>query len=145
MALNKGVLGIQKKFGSILEQRGISLEYLNKAVKKFEEGAAHMQSLIESADTSDPWSLSFINDRLTGLEKTFLNPEGLPGRPLYWHSIFAPSLHNSYASATFPGLHDVLIDAVNNGTQSTWTLVKEELSNTIVAIEWAAQFLSTEV
>lgn len=144
-ALNKGVLGIQKKFGSILEQRGISLEYLNKTVKKFEEGAAHMQSLIESADTSDPWSLSFINDRLTGLEKTFLNPEGLPGRPLYWHSIFAPSLHNSYASATFPGLHDVLIDAVNNGTHSTWTLVKEELSNTIVAIEWAAQFLSTEV
>ena len=34
-----------------------------------------------------PWSLSFINDRLTGLEKTFLNPEGLPGRPLYWYVV----------------------------------------------------------
>ena len=34
-----------------------------------------------------PWSVSFINDRLTGLEKTFLNPEGLPGRPLYWYVV----------------------------------------------------------
>ena len=58
------------------------------------------------------------------------------------HSIFAPSLHNSYASATFPGLHDALLDAVNNGS---WSLVREELSNTIVAIEWAAQFLKSTV
>ena len=59
------------------------------------------------------------------------------------HSIFAPSLHNSYASATFPGLHDSLLDAI--GSNGTWSLVKEELSNTIVAIEWAAQFLNSIV
>ena len=58
------------------------------------------------------------------------------------HSIFAPSLFNSYASATFPGLHDALVDAVNN---ETWALVEEELSNTVVAIEWAAQFLNATV
>lgn len=125
-----------------MAQKGISLEYLDKAVNEFEKGAKTMQSLAENANITDPWSIAFINDRLSGLEKNFLNPEGLPGRPLYWHSIFAPSIHNSYASATFPGLHDALVDAVNNGT---WSLVKEELSNTIVAIEWAAQFLSSIV
>lgn len=142
VALNKGLSNVQKKYERALTQKGISLEYLVKAVKKFEEGAKSMQTLMKNVDISDPWSLAFINDRLTGLEKNFLNPEGLPGRPLYWHSIFAPSLHNSYASATFPGLHDALVDAVSNGT---WALVKQELSNTIVAIEWGAQFLNSTV
>lgn len=35
-----------------------------------------------------PWSIAFINDRLSGLEKNFLNPEGLPGRPLYWYVLY---------------------------------------------------------
>ena len=58
------------------------------------------------------------------------------------HSIYAPSLHNSYASATFPGLHDSLVDAPRTGD---WTLVKEQLSNVIVAIEWAAKFLESAI
>ncbi|XP_074628297.1 putative N-acetylated-alpha-linked acidic dipeptidase isoform X1 [Acropora palmata] len=142
-ALRRGALDIKKTYEDDLTQKGISLEYLEKAVQTFEEGSKVIQSFINSVNSSDPWSLSFINDRLTGLEKNFLNPAGLPGRPLYWHSIFAPSLHNSYASATFPGLHDSLQDAV--GSNGTWSLVKEELSNTIVAIEWAAQFLNSIV
>lgn len=146
VALNKGFHDINTKYGKSLKQKGISLKYLEKAVKKFEDGAENMQSLIANVDLNDPWKLSFINDRLTGLEKNFLNSEGLPGRPLYWHSIFAPSLYNSYASATFPGLHDALVEAVNNGPHNgNWVVVKEELSDTIVAIEWAAQFLKSEV
>lgn len=142
VALNKGALDIKKKYEGDLTEKGISLEYLDKAIQMFQEGVNTMQSLINNVNITEPWALSFINDRLTGLEKNFLNTAGLPGRPLYWHSIFAPSLHNSYASATFPGLHDALLDAVNNGS---WSLVREELSNTIVAIEWAAQFLKSTV
>lgn len=142
VALNKGALDIKKKYEGDLTKKGISLEYLDKAIQMFREGVNTMQSLINNVNITDPWALSSINDRLTGLEKNFLNTAGLPGRPLYWHSIFAPSLHNSYASATFPGLHDALLDAVNNGS---WSLVREELSNTIVAIEWAAQFLKSTV
>ncbi len=49
-----------------------------------------------------------LNSRLMSLEKAFVNPRGLPGRPGHRHVVFAPSEHNSYAGMTFAGVYDSL-------------------------------------
>ncbi|XP_031556216.1 N-acetylated-alpha-linked acidic dipeptidase 2-like isoform X2 [Actinia tenebrosa] len=140
--INGSVLKLKKDYGKQLDNQSISLEYLFKAVDKFSRGVKYMQTKIDNTQTNDTDALRTINDRLMGLEKTFLNPEGLPERPLYWHSIFAPSIFNSYASATFPGLSDALQLASRTGE---WELVKTQLSHVIVAIEWAAQFMESTI
>jgi len=47
-----------------------------------------------------------MNDRLIKIERMFLDPSGLPGRPLERHVLQAPSKLNSYGSTSFAGIMD---------------------------------------
>jgi hypothetical protein len=51
-----------------------------------------------------------VNDALTKVERSFLLPKGLPGRPWFKHAIYAPGLTTGYASWTLPGLRQGIID-----------------------------------
>jgi N-acetylated-alpha-linked acidic dipeptidase len=53
-------------------------------------------------EAGDDDALRRINARLLGFEHTFIDPEGLPGRPWYRHLIHAPAF--SYAPTVLPGL-----------------------------------------
>jgi N-acetylated-alpha-linked acidic dipeptidase len=45
-----------------------------------------------------------INTKYKFLERKFLYPEGLDGRPWFKHVVFAPGKWTGYAGATFPGI-----------------------------------------
>jgi N-acetylated-alpha-linked acidic dipeptidase len=45
-----------------------------------------------------------LNDALVQVERAFLIPPGLPGRPWFRHSLYAPGLTTGYASWPFPGV-----------------------------------------
>ncbi len=45
-----------------------------------------------------------INNRYKYLERMFLYPEGLDGRNLFKHIVFAPGIWTGYSGITFPGL-----------------------------------------
>ncbi|KAK3736512.1 hypothetical protein QZH41_009386, partial [Actinostola sp. cb2023] len=82
--INSSAIKLKHKYGKQLENQSISLEFLFKAIAKFSRGAANIQHMINDfkVNNSD-LMLRTINDRLLGIEKTFLNYEGLPERPLY--------------------------------------------------------------
>ena len=91
------------------------------------------------ADASFLFKLRSLNDRLMYAERSFIAPEGLPGRTWYKHVswrfqpgglclaaircptcaclcvhlwpqvVFTPSLHNSYGSTAFPAVNDALV------------------------------------
>lgn len=63
----------------------------------------------------------------------------------YRHMIYAPSAHNSYASAVFPGLSDSLFEAKEGGKSGVWTVVKRQLSIVTSTIHSAAQFLESTI
>ena len=42
------------------------------------------------------------------VERSFLLPNGLPGRPWFKHAIYAPGLTTGYASWPLPGLHQAI-------------------------------------
>ncbi len=54
--------------------------------------------------------LAKVNDALTRIERTFLLPGGLPGRPWFAHAIYAPGVTTGYASWPLPGLRQALED-----------------------------------
>ena len=58
------------------------------------------------------------------------------------HVLFAPSVHNSYAGTTFPGLVDSLFGLDNSTDSAAWRLVEKQFSIVTFVIEAAAASLA---
>ncbi|MFQ5878507.1 MAG: transferrin receptor-like dimerization domain-containing protein, partial [Acidobacteriota bacterium] len=54
--------------------------------------------------------LARLNDALVRIERAFLDPRGLPGRPWFRHVLYAPGLTTGYAPWPFPGIRQALED-----------------------------------
>uniref|UniRef100_A0A671VJ59 glutamate carboxypeptidase II n=1 Tax=Sparus aurata TaxID=8175 RepID=A0A671VJ59_SPAAU len=84
-----------------------------------------------------------MNDQLMYLERAFIDPLGLPGRPFYRHVIFAPSSHNKYAGMSFPGIYDALFDIEHSADpQKAWEEVKRQISIAAFTVNAAAMTLT---
>jgi N-acetylated-alpha-linked acidic dipeptidase len=49
-----------------------------------------------------------LNESLFSVERDFLTPAGLPGRPWYKHAIYAPGAYAGYAAAMLPALTEAI-------------------------------------
>lgn len=49
-----------------------------------------------------------LNTALRGTERALLLPDGLPNRPWFHHSIYAPGQYTGYAAVVIPGVNDAL-------------------------------------
>ena len=89
------------------------LPRLVASIKAFESqstaGDAATESLTKREGLTVP-QLSKVNDALTKVERAFLLPKGLPGRPWFRHAVYAPGLTTGYASWTLPGVRQAIID-----------------------------------
>ena len=90
-----------------------------------------------------------LNDKLIKLDRMFILPEGLPGRPLYRHILYAPAKSNAYGSSSFPGIVDCVanvLQARKKDDQSQELKWSGELrlhsTKVIQTIDQAARFLS---
>ena len=57
---------------------------------------------------NDPIRLRMMNDQIMMLERVFILPRGLPGRPTTRHSLFSPSKFNSYGNIWMKTLNSAL-------------------------------------
>ena len=49
-----------------------------------------------------------LNASLRAVEEDMLAPEGLPGRPWFRHTIFAPGEYTGYAAVVIPGVNEAI-------------------------------------
>ncbi|KAI8500151.1 hypothetical protein Bbelb_217170 [Branchiostoma belcheri] len=131
-ALSTYVSDLEKRYGQKKLNDNLFLGYLKYAVSQFSQASKTMQEVIATADRSNPLLIRSHNDKLMQMERHMLNPSGLPGRPQYRHLVFAPSQHDSYTGATFPGV----VDAIEDGD---WVAAHQQLSIITVTIESAAK------
>jgi N-acetylated-alpha-linked acidic dipeptidase len=88
----------------------------------------------QSAPPSDPTAL---NQSLRDAEEALLNPEGLPKRPWYKHTIYAPGEFTGYAAVVIPGVNEG-IDAHNVArTQSQLAALTAALNRSAAILEAA--------
>jgi N-acetylated-alpha-linked acidic dipeptidase len=59
-------------------------------------------------DPANPALDNRLSLDLAGVEQTFLDPEGLIGRPWYKHTIFAPGSYAGYAAEVLPGITEAI-------------------------------------
>ncbi|XP_061876357.1 putative N-acetylated-alpha-linked acidic dipeptidase isoform X1 [Colius striatus] len=117
----------------------VSFDALFSAVKNFTEAAASFHERLQQVDTNNLLAVRSVNDQLMFLERAFIDPLGLPGRPFYRHIIFAPSSHNKYAGESFPGIYDAMFDIKNKADQrEAWEEVKRQISIAAFTVQAAA-------
>ncbi|WP_435019389.1 M28 family metallopeptidase [Tundrisphaera sp. TA3] len=89
------------------------LPRLVASIKGFEAQAAAVDAATEALARRDgvaPAQLARVNDALVRVERAFLLPNGLPGRPWFRHAIYAPGLTTGYASWPLPGVRQAIED-----------------------------------
>nr|XP_020665057.1 putative N-acetylated-alpha-linked acidic dipeptidase [Pogona vitticeps] len=117
----------------------VSFDSLFDAVKNFSEAAKDFHRRLQLLDTNNPIEVRSRNDQLMFLERAFIDPLGLPGRPFYRHIIFAPNKHNKYAGVSFPGIYDALFDIAHKPDQAkAWEDVKRQISIAAFTVAAAA-------
>jgi N-acetylated-alpha-linked acidic dipeptidase len=101
------VENIEKK---IKEDRlDLDLSDLHRAARGFQEAARRYRDAT-SQTGPDSGALKSVNEALVDVERAFLDPAGLPMRPWYRHTIFAPGFYTGYEAEVLPGLQQAVAE-----------------------------------
>ena len=115
----------------------ISLDFAAalSAAHRLESAGAVMRTHQSSATTDIP----ALNKTLRETEGAFLNPEGLPHRPWYKHTIYAPGEYTGYAAVVIPGVNEGISSLDAPRAQAQLARLAEALNRASNLLEAAAK------
>jgi N-acetylated-alpha-linked acidic dipeptidase len=91
-------------------------------------------TVVSARQVSAKGNLTALNSSLRAVEDDLLAPDGLPGRPWFRHTIFAPGEYTGYAAVVIPGVNEA-IDARDAGR------AQAQLANVTAALVRATESL----
>ena len=97
-------IGAAKRKAADAGVTGLDFDPTEAAAARFETAAQHAYAF-QSAPSGD---LARFNLALRETETAFLSPSGLPNRPWYRHTIYAPGEHTGYAAVVVPGVNEAI-------------------------------------
>ncbi len=98
-----------KALGEAEDLSNLDLGSLNDAINAFEQRGTGLNASVRAALASgklDPLIADQINRGMMAIERNWLIPEGIPGRPWYKHALYACRL--TYAHLELPGLTEAM-------------------------------------
>ncbi|XP_078323953.1 N-acetylated-alpha-linked acidic dipeptidase 2-like isoform X6 [Crassostrea virginica] len=144
-AITTFIGSLKKTFGEKWAKQNVNIGALESAAQNLTAEAAtfynkvhHMRS---SSSAASVLQNRMINDRLTQFERAFIDCEGLPGRPMYKHVMFAPSMYDSYSDNSFPGIVDTMNEIEHQHAVEKWAVLKQQVSIATFTIQSAANTL----
>ena len=115
----------------------LSLDFTaaNAAAERFANAGEDIHHLQENP----PANTAALNHALRAAEEALLNPAGLPKRPWYKHTIYAPGEYTGYAAVVIPGVNEA-IEAKDPATaQAQLTALAAALNRSAAILEAAAK------
>jgi N-acetylated-alpha-linked acidic dipeptidase len=102
---------------------------LENASDELERAAARYEKAYSAvpAGSATAASLIQINALLRQTDQVLLVPEGLPKRPWYQHSLYAPGYYTGYGVKTMPGVREAI-------EQKEWKLADEQIDKAAAAL-----------
>lgn len=99
---------------SAADAKRVDFSGLRAAVDGFTRAGASLRMKGDSLLTSSAGAqaLNDVNRRLVQAERDLIEPAGLPDRPWFRHTIYAPGLYTGYGVKTVPGVREA-VDAKN--------------------------------
>jgi N-acetylated-alpha-linked acidic dipeptidase len=80
---------------------------LENALSLLDHAATHLADTLAKAHLSGSRALA-VNEALYKAEQQLLSDNGLPRRPWYRHSIYAPGFYTGYGVKTLPGIREAI-------------------------------------
>lgn len=96
-----------------------------------EKAAAHAETAKKTADFN---KLASINAKIYTAEQQLLTSNGLPRRPWFKHSLYAPGFYTGYGVKTVPGVREAI-------EQKNWQEVNEQMMEVSKSLERLAVYL----
>ena len=94
---------------------------------------------IRSTQAAPPSDSAALNQSLRAAEEALLNPAGLPKRPWYRHTIYAPGEFTGYAAVVIPGVNEAIEAADATRAQAQLVPLAESLNRSAAILEAAAK------
>jgi N-acetylated-alpha-linked acidic dipeptidase len=116
-SLREFVVEVQSKPGA---KQNLDLRSLLARISEFETAGNDLNRRVASAlkaDNTDPAAVDRLNQGMLAVERNWLNPDGIPGRPWFKHTLYAARY--TYAHLELPGL----TEAVEKGD---WATAKQQ-------------------
>ena len=120
----------KKRAESKFTEHPIDFRAAMAAAKHFQESGAK----VLAKQRNPPRDSARLNQALRQTERALLVPEGLPHRPWYRHSIYAPGEYTGYAAVVIPGVNE----ALDKGDADR---ARQQLAALTAAVERAAKAL----
>jgi len=138
---------VKEKMSAGLQRQGISLSAIDQALAEFVSEARLFEKRKNALRTAkNNWlDVRRINDKIQQLERSFINPPGLPERPQNRHILFAPSQTNAYGGSVYPGIADWYERAVESGRDEDWNEVRKQITIATWVTKAATRTLSNQV
>ena len=81
-----------------------------------------------------PVRMTEINRILQKIEQAMTDTDGLPGRPWFRHTIYAPGFYTGYGVKTLPGIREAI-------EQREWHLVEPQMERIAAALDRVTELL----
>ncbi len=105
------------------------------AAKRLEDAGA----TVHAAQAKRPADPRTLNQSLRNAESALLSPQGLPQRPWFKHTIYAPGEFTGYAAIVIPGVNEAIEAPDAARAQAQLTILTEALNRSASILEDAAR------
>jgi N-acetylated-alpha-linked acidic dipeptidase len=105
----------------------INFSSLQNAVSALEKSTNTLADLMV-ANPRPNTNLNTLNRLLFQAEQKLLSPNGLPRRPWFKHTIYAPGFYTGYGVKTLPGIREAI-------EQRNWNEAQEQIEIAATAIQ----------
>ncbi len=101
---------------------------------------AHAASAVHTRQLAEPGSsAAALNQALRAAEEALLNPAGLPHRPWYRHTIYAPGEFTGYEAVVIPGVNEAIDARDGARAQAQIAVLAAALNRSAQVLEDAAK------
>lgn len=118
-------------------QNGLKLDFASAlaAAQHFTQAGA----AVYARQSHISGNLPELNKQLRAAEEALLNSEGLPNRPWYKHTIYAPGEYTGYAAVVIPGVNEAIDANDAERAQSQLAVLSKALNRAATVLKAAAQ------
>ena len=106
----------------------IDFSSLQNSLVQLDQSASALSEKL-SKGTIPQASLKAINEALFRAEQSLLNPDGLPRRPWYKHTLYAPGFYTGYGVKTMPGIREAIEQRDWKEAQEQIKIASEKINN----------------
>ena len=109
------------------------------AAQKFIIAAEQVKQKQEHVEDDSTSALGSLNAQLRQVEEDFLSEQGLPGRPWFKHTVYAPGEYTGYAAVVIPGVSEAIDAKDADRAQQQMKVLTEAINRAEVTLEGIAR------